>query len=97
MVRVFMETGLRLAELVALRRKDLAIGERKGKAEVREGKGRKPRTIPLSQEMNVRRAGVDWPVIAKLMGHTSVVTTMQHYGTPSERDLRAAVDPDGDD
>ena len=47
--------------------------------------------------MNLRRAGIDWPVVAKLMGHTSVVTTMQHYGTPSEGDLRAAVDSDGDD
>jgi len=41
--------------------------------------------------MTLQKAGKPLPVIAKLMGHTSVITTMQLYGTPSEADLRAAV------
>ncbi len=36
---------------------------------------------------NLRRAGTDWPVIARLMGHASIVTTMTHYGIPAEKDL----------
>jgi integrase len=137
------------------------MSERKGRLEVRQGKGCKPRTVPLSLDarealrtvqaldpcgpadpvftsrktkggarlprkprgvediferlsallgfkvhphmcrhtfgMNKRREGTDWPVIAKLMGHSSILTTMTHYGTPSERDLVNAVDGNGDD
>ena len=137
---------------MALRRKDVIITERKGRVEVREGKGRKPRTIPLSKKgrrayqtlfalfpdggpddpvitskrtdrdtgrrkalsgravqdilapygvhphqlrhtfgMNMQRAGVPIATIAALMGHTSVVTTLTHYATPSSSDLEAAV------
>ncbi len=161
-VYVMIETGLRLAELVALRRKDLVLKERKGELRVRAGKGDKSRTLPLDnpelrrafaallgpgtdpddpvfasqrkdkatsrplpltgrgiQELldrlreglgwdelhphmlrhtfgqNLRRAGTDWPAIAQLMGHSSIVTTMSHYGTPSERDLARAMNRHG--
>ena len=159
-VYVMVETGLRLAELVALRRKDLVISERRGELLVRAGKGCKSRTLPIDPElrrvfkallgpgsdpedpvftsqrkdasgrskpltgrgiqeildrlkerlrwdelhphmlrhtfaMNLRRAGTDWPVIARLMGHASVVTTMMCYGTPAERDLVKAMNRHG--
>jgi integrase/recombinase XerC len=160
LVEILLGTGLRVAELVAIERRDLEISERKGWLTVREGKGRKPRRIPLSPDarrafarrladdgagspsdavffsqrgdptrpgskrnltvrgvqellaryadelgwdglhphqlrhscgINLRDAGVDWPTIAKLFGHSSVKTTMDHYGTATETDLEAAV------
>jgi integrase len=45
--------------------------------------------------MNLRRAGTDWPVIARLMGHASIVTTMTHYGTPAEKDPVKAMNRHG--
>ncbi len=166
LVFIMIETGLRLAELVALRRRDLDIRKGEGTLRVREGKGCKSRTLPLSnpevrrafkilladgtdpddpvfksqreridrktkrptraltgrgvQEVlerlrskalewpelhphmlrhtfgkNLRAAGVDWPTVAKLMGHSSIVTTMTHYGTPSEKDLAKAMNRHG--
>src|SRR5262249_30190958 len=44
--------------------------------------------------------GISVEKIAKLVGHSSVVTTLQSYATPSETDLRTAVesiDAGGDD
>jgi integrase/recombinase XerC len=164
LVEILIETGLRVAELVALHWEDLTLGERKGSLQVEKGKGCKPRRIPLSPKalaafkklreldpgadskdpvftsqrkdpdrpgrnlplsirgvqellsrladrlgwddglhphqlrhtcaMNLKKRGVDWPEMARLLGHSSVTTTMDHYGTPSEADLEAAVDPD---
>jgi integrase len=152
-VKVFLETGVRLSEFVALKWRDVEISERKGELAV-IGKGNKPRGIPLNKHarkaftalrelappaqrgpddpvatsrrsgkggryprlsaravqdivaefdvhphqlrhtfgMNLQKAGVPLPVIAKLMGHGSIVTTLTHYGTPSYSDLRAAVE-----
>jgi site-specific recombinase XerD len=59
-----------------------------------------PHQLRHTYGMRLQRAGRPLPEIAKLMGHSSVVTTMQSYGTPSEVDLRGAVesiDPGGDD
>ncbi len=47
-------TGLRVGELCDLRLGDIEVGERKGQLTVREGKGRKHRTVPLN--VDVRRA-----------------------------------------
>jgi integrase len=151
MIKIMIGTGLRVAELVELEWRDIELSERKGTLMVREGKGCKPRTVPLSPDvreafrrlaeldpkagpkdpvltsqrmnaagdrrrltvrgvqealarygihphqlrhsfgMTLQKSGTPLPVIAKLMGHTSVITTMQSYGTPSEADLRAAV------
>src|SRR5262245_5991021 len=46
-IYTLMDAGLRVAELVALRRRDLEIRERSGSLTVRQGKGRKQRTVPL--------------------------------------------------
>jgi integrase len=164
LVVILIETGVRVAELVALERSDVEMSEKKGTLEVRAGKGCKPRRVMLSRDareafqrlraldsdapedepifhsqrkdhtgrrkrlsvrgvesmfkrlarklgwselhphqlrhtcaINLRDAGWDWTLIAAHLGHSSVKTTMDHYGVPSERDLRRAVDPDGDD
>ncbi len=47
-VVILIEMGLRVAELIALRWFDLELMERKGWMTVREGKGRKPRRLPLT-------------------------------------------------
>ena len=46
-VFTLMDTGIRVDEAVALRHQDLKLGERSGSLRVRQGKGRKQRTIPL--------------------------------------------------
>ena len=50
MVALMLNTGLRVAELAALRWTDLEVRDRSGKLTVRRGKGRKQRTIPLNIE-----------------------------------------------
>ncbi len=57
-VQVLVQTGLRLSELIELRWKDLDIGERKGILQVRDGKGRKPRSLPLNS--TARKVLGDW-------------------------------------
>jgi len=154
-VRILINTGLRVAELVALEWRDVEISERKGRLTVRFGKGAKWRTIPLVpvirdafnalkagvepdprarvfqgprgpigtravQHMldkyapaaklepltphmlrhtfckNLERAGVSLPEIARLAGHSSILTT-QRYLTPSEGDIERAMDRLGAD
>jgi len=58
MVHFLLHTGLRLQEALDLRLGDLEIGERKGQVLVRQGKGRKQRTVPLNHE--ARKALQDW-------------------------------------
>jgi integrase len=165
MVTIMIETGLRVAELVALCWRDILLTERTGKLRVRSGKGRKPRKVyftpealrafhrlreldpdakptdsvftsqrknphggrnkPLTvrgvQELlrryavklkwkdglhphqlrhtfakngRNRKKPIDWPVLARLMGHSSSKTTMDSYGTPRDRELAAAMNPD---
>jgi integrase len=65
--------------------------------DILEPYGVHPHQLRHTFGMRLQKAGVALPVIAKLMGHASVITTMVHYSTPSETDLRQAVDPDGDD
>lgn len=49
-VYTLLHTGLRVSELVALKREDVVIGERSGSLKVRSGKGNVARTVPLSPE-----------------------------------------------
>jgi integrase len=167
MVTVMIETGVRVAELLAWRWDvDIKLGGRGGTWEVQNGKGCKPRgpfkmskpcarafrglrkldpmakpgdpvftsqrknavgsrKLPLtirgvqqllcryadelgwgvlhphqlrhSFAFNKRAKGIDWPVIAGLMGHTSTVTTMDNYGAVTEAQVDAAMDVDDDD
>lgn len=54
LLEVLLETGLRVGKVAALRIGDLALHDRSGVVQVREGKGRKQREVPLNS--NARRA-----------------------------------------
>ena len=154
-VRILINTGLRVAELVALEWRDVQISERKGSIVVRFGKGAKWRKIklipitrdafnvlkagvepdprarvfqgprgpigtravqhmldkyapaarlePLTPHMlrhtfckNLERLGASLPEIARLAGHSSILTT-QRYVTASEGDAEGAMDRLGAD
>lgn len=49
-VKLLLNTGLRVAELCALTWQDIALSERKGTLTVRRGKGGKRREIPLNKD-----------------------------------------------
>lgn len=53
-IQLFLNTGLRLSELVSLDKLDVETSVRKGQVTVRRGKGNKARTVPLNKE--ARRA-----------------------------------------
>ena len=50
LVKLLLNTGLRVSELCALTWKDLKISPKKGRLSVNHGKGAKRRTIPLNQD-----------------------------------------------
>ncbi len=50
MVSLMVRAGLRVSEVVALRIGDLELSDRKGQVTVRQGKGLKERTVPLSRK-----------------------------------------------
>lgn len=58
LVELIGNTGLRAAEVAALKRSDIKISPRKGSVTVRLGKGMKQRTIPLNAD--VRKAISDY-------------------------------------
>ncbi|MFQ5853488.1 MAG: tyrosine-type recombinase/integrase, partial [Candidatus Binatia bacterium] len=58
LVELIGNTGLRAAEVAALKRSDIKISPRKGRVTVRLGKGMKQRTIPLNAD--VRKAISDY-------------------------------------
>ena len=49
MISLMARAGLRVGELVALRVSDVQTSERKGQVLIRQGKGLKERTVPLSR------------------------------------------------
>lgn len=55
----------------------------------------------FAKNKRAQKPPADWPVIAKLMGHSSSKTTMDNYAVPGDADLEAAQNPhandDGDD
>jgi site-specific recombinase XerD len=57
-VRLILFAGLRVGEIVQLRRSDVTLDERKGSVVVREGKGTKRREVPLNSR--VRKALLDY-------------------------------------
>src|SRR3984885_7363350 len=54
LVQLMLQTGLRVGEVAALRRRDITLRERAGTVRVRNGKGLKEREVPLNA--TVRRA-----------------------------------------
>lgn len=50
-VYTLLETGLRVSELCALDREDIAVSERGGSITVRDGKGGKMRVVPMSRDV----------------------------------------------
>lgn len=48
-VSLMVRAGLRVSEVVSLNQDDLAMSERKGQVVIRQGKGLKERTVPLSR------------------------------------------------
>jgi integrase/recombinase XerC len=156
MLKFLLATGLRVGELCELRLSDLMLSERKGTVLVRNGKGRKQRSVALMNEirkdlaewLNVRprvtsdrifigqrgepvqprvvqrvveryarQAGLEDVTphtcrhtfakellnsgaspfeVAKLLGHSSLDSTMR-YTQPSEEDLRNAVERLGEE
>ena len=62
LVRLLINTGIRVEEAIALRWSDIQVRERSGTLIVRKGKGRKQRSIPLNAE--ARAALTELRVIA---------------------------------
>jgi integrase/recombinase XerC len=58
MITFLLNTGLRLQESLDLHLGDIELSDRKGQVLVRQGKGRKQRTVPLNAE--ARKALQDW-------------------------------------
>jgi site-specific recombinase XerD len=88
MVRLLLHTGIRVDELVHLQWTDIAIKDRSGTLTVREGKGRKKRTIPLNAE--ARAALTELRVIAgNTRKPTPVVSGQQ--GALTARGIQLAV------
>ena len=54
-------TGLRVAELCVLSRRDVMLSERKGELIVRAGKGEKNRCVPLTRDVRVARNKCHFP------------------------------------
>lgn len=50
LVSLMVRAGLRVSEVVALDHDDVTMSERKGEVRVRQGKGLKERTVPLSRQ-----------------------------------------------
>lgn len=57
-IGIMLHAGLRVSEVCALKREDVFVGERSGKAVVRQGKGNKYREVPLNK--TVRKTLLRW-------------------------------------
>lgn len=74
-----LNTGLRVAELAALKWRDVTMSERKGEVVVRKGKGSKQRAVPLNPEAREalhslgfqQNAGTDGPIFLSERGPMS--------------------------
>ena len=60
-VRLLLNTGLRVQELCDLTWKDVALSERKGLLTVRQGKGGKHRQVPLNQDARAALTALGYP------------------------------------
>jgi site-specific recombinase XerD len=60
-VRLLLNTGLRVQELCDLTWKDVALSERKGLLTVRQGKGGKRRQVPLNRDARAALTALGYP------------------------------------
>jgi site-specific recombinase XerD len=85
-----LNTGLRVAELAALRWRDVTISDRKGVAIVRKGKGSKQREVPLSREA---REVLELVGSRDNVGSDSHVFMSERKGRPmSARGIRSVIE-----
>jgi site-specific recombinase XerD len=90
LVALLLHTGLRVAELAALRWADLEIRDRSGTLKVRKGKGRKQRTIPLNLE--ARHALAELRAMRDRWGMPRTVGVLQGQRGPlTERGIQARL------
>ena len=90
MVSLLLNTGLRVAELAALRWTDLEVRDRSGKLTVRRGKGRKQRTIPLNIE--ARNALIELRALRERWGQSKGIAVLQGQRGPlTERGIQATL------
>lgn len=76
---VFLNTGLRVSELVALEVEDISLSERKGELRVRAGKGTKERVIPLNEAC--RKAIRAWYAVRPVCQSNRVFMTQRGPAT----------------
>jgi integrase/recombinase XerC len=86
-VRLLLNTGLRVQELCALTWKDVAVSERKGSLTVRHGKGRKHRQVPLNHNARAVLAALGHPQHA---GQEAVILQGQR-GPKAPRGVQALL------
>ena len=90
-VVLLLHTGLRVGELTSLQMQAVDLKERSGWIEVRAGKGRKTRIVPLNAV--ARRALQAWlqvrPEVSE--GHVFIVVERSHHGPLSSRSVQRAI------
>lgn len=104
-LQILVQTGLRIGECAALRWDDIAFGEKRGRVQVRAGKGNKARAVPLNDsarqalaeylaslrpvEPTLKAAAAAWPAVQG--GRPTPVWTSER-GTPlSVREMSRLV------
>ena len=84
-LQTLLQTGLRAGEITRLQVRDLKLGKRKGSLEVRSGKGRKARQVPLNASardavrayLDGRQVGPESPVFESERGGPLTVAGLE--------------------
>ncbi len=63
-VKILLNTGLRVSELCGLKWSDITMSDRKGKLMVNAGKGSKYRDVPLNKDARLAFFNLDYPIHA---------------------------------
>ena len=87
-VSLMVRAGLRVSEVVALELDDVSISERKGQAVMRQGKGLKERTVPLSR---LARAALEDYLVERPSFNTQRLFFSQSGNPLSSRDAQRLV------
>lgn len=88
MVSLMARAGLRVSEVVAMHSEDVTLGERKGEVLVRQGKGQKERTVPLS---NLARQDLRAYVVVRPAFSEKRLFVSRNGQSLSERDVQRVV------